>query len=157
MHHYATSRTRSTSDWPLSEDTRQHHQARDDVDARILEALERQGITLDNGERARFEEIIPAEGHQVLTHRARGAGDHTPDTCIELFGPDETVNRFAERRALREAGLYEDTEILLLVGIGFEASHKTQQRRRPRRRGSGAYPARSTGSGAPRLPACRSR
>ena len=114
----------------LGEDTKQRHQARADVDARILEALERQGMTLGNGERARFEEIVPAEGHQVLTHRARGAGASTPDTCIALFGPDETVNRFAERRGLREAGLYEDTENLLLIGFGFEASHKTQRQGR---------------------------
>ena len=101
-----------TIDEALGEQTRQRDQARDDVDARILQALEGQGITLGNGERARFEEVVAAEGHQVVTHRARGAGAHTPDTCIALFGPDETVNRFAERRALTEAALYEDTENL---------------------------------------------
>ena len=81
-------------------------------------------------ERARFEEIVAAEGHQVITHRARGAGAHTHDTCIALFGPDETVNRFAERRALTEAALYEDAVNLLLIGFGFEVTHKTQQQGR---------------------------
>ena len=119
-----------TIDEALGEQTRQRDQARDDVDARILQALEGQGITLGNGERARFEEIVAAEGHQVITHRARGAGAHTPDTCIALFGPDETVNRFAERRALTEAALYEDTENLLLIGFGFEATHKTERQGR---------------------------
>ena len=76
------------------------------------------------------EDIAPAEGHQVLTHRARGAGAPTPDTCIALFGPDETVNRFAERRALNEAARYEDTENLLLIGFGFEATHKEEQQGR---------------------------
>ena len=119
-----------TIDEALGEQTRQRDQARDDVDARILQALEGQGITLGNGERARFEEIVAAEGHQVITHRARGAGAHRPDTCIALFGPDETVNRFAERRALTEAALYEDTENLLLIGFGFEVTHKTERQGR---------------------------
>ena len=119
-----------TIDEALGEQTRQRDQARDDVDARILQALEGQGITLGNGERARFEEVVAAEGHQVVTHRARGTGAHTPDTCIALFGPDETVNRFAERRALTEAALYEDTENLLLIGFGFEVTHKTERQGR---------------------------
>ena len=119
-----------TIDEALGEQSREGHQARDDVDARIIEALGAQGITLGNGERARFDEIVATEGHQVLTHRARGAGAHTPDTCIALFGPDETVNRFAERRALTEAALYEDTENLLLIGFGFEATHKTERQGR---------------------------
>ena len=119
-----------TIDEALGEQNRQRHQTRDDVDARMLQALEGQGITLGNGERARFEEVVADEGHEVLTHRARGAGAHTPDTCVALFGPDETVNRFAERRALTEAALYEDTENLLLIGFGFEATHKTQRQGR---------------------------
>ena len=119
-----------TIDEALGEDTKKRHQARDDVDARIIEALEAQGVRLGNGEHVRFEDIVPAEGHQVLTHRARGAGAPTPDTCIALFGPDETVNRFAERRALNEAAQYEDTENLLLIGFGFEATHKEERQGR---------------------------
>ena len=119
-----------TIDEALGEDAKKRHQARDDVDARIIEALEAQGVRLGNGEHVRFEDIAPTEGHQVLTHRARGAGAPTPDTCIALFGPDETVNRFAERRALNEAARYEDTENLLLIGFGFEATHKEEQQGR---------------------------
>ena len=43
-----------------------------------------------------------------------------------MFGPDETVNRFAERRALNEAAEHEATKSLLLVGFGFEANRKVE-------------------------------
>ena len=119
-----------TIDEALGEDARKRHQVRDDVDARIVQALEVQGIRLGNGEHARFEDIVSADGHQVLTHRARGAGARTADTCIALFGPDETINRFAERRALNEAAQYEDTENLLLIGFGFEVTHKEERQGR---------------------------
>ena len=59
-----------TIDEALGEDAKKRHQVRDDVDARIVQALEAQGIRLGNGEHARFEDIVPAEGYQVLTHRA---------------------------------------------------------------------------------------
>ena len=119
-----------TIDEALGEDAKKRHQVRNDVDARIIQALEAQGIRLGNGEHARFEDIVPADGHQVLTHRARGAGARTADTCIALFGPDETVNRFAERRALNEAAQYENTENLLLIGFGFEVTHKEERQGR---------------------------
>ena len=119
-----------TIDEALGEDAKKRHQVRNDVDARIIQALEAQGIRLGNGEHARFEDIVPAEGHQVLTHRGRGTGARTADTCIALFGPDETVNRFAERRALNEATQYEDTENLLLIGFGFEVTHKEERQGR---------------------------
>ena len=119
-----------TIDEALGEDAKKRHQVRNDVDARIIQALEAQGIRLGNGEHAQFEDIVPAEGHQVLTHRGRGTGARTADTCIALFGPDETVNRFAERRALNEAAQYEDTENLLLIGFGFEVTHKEERQGR---------------------------
>ena len=119
-----------TIDEALGEDAKKRHQVRDDVDARIVQALETHGIRLGNGESARFEDIVPAEGHQVLTHRGRGAGARSADTCIALFGPDETVNRFAERRALNEAAQFEDTENLLLIGFGFEVTHKEERQGR---------------------------
>ena len=119
-----------TIDEALGDETKQRHQARDDVDARIIQALEENGIRLGDGERARFEDVVETEGHHVLTHRARGSGARTPDTCIALFGPDETVNRFAERRALNESALYEDTENLLLIGFGFETSVKEERQGR---------------------------
>ena len=120
-----------TIDEALGEDASRRHQARDDVDGRIVEALETDGIRLGNADRARFEGIVPADGHQVITHRARGLGSTAPDTCIALFGPDETVNRFAERRALNEAASsYEDAENLLLIGFGFEATNKEEQQGR---------------------------
>ena len=119
-----------TIDEALGDDGSRRYQARDDVDGRIVQALETDGIRLGNGDRARFEDIVPADGHQVLTHRARGLGSPKPDTCIALFGPDETVNRFAERRALNEATRYEDAKSLLLIGFGFEATNKEEQQGR---------------------------
>ena len=116
-----------TIDEALGEKPHRRRDVRDDVDARIVEALETDGIRLGNGERVRFEDVVPAEGYQVLTHRARGAGARNADTFIALFGPDETVNRFAERRAVNEATLHEDVENLLLIGFGFEASPKKEQ------------------------------
>ena len=116
-----------TIDEALGEKPHKRREARDDVDARIVEALESDGIRLGNGERVRFEDVVPAEGYEVLTHRARGAGARNADTFIALFGPDETVNRFAERRAVNEATLHEDVENLLLIGFGFEASPKKEQ------------------------------
>ena len=47
-----------------------------------------------------------------------------------VIGCGAEVNRFAERRALTEAALYEDTENLLLIGFGFEVTHKTERQGR---------------------------
>ena len=104
--------------------------AREDVRTRIVEALQQEGIRLGNGERLVFTDVGDADGHQVLTHRARGPKARRPDTCIVVFGPDETVNGFAERRALTEATQYESTKTLLLVGFGFEASPQPEQKGR---------------------------
>ena len=103
---------------------------REDVRTRIVEALQRDGIRLGNGERMIFTDVGDADGHQVLTHRARGPKARRADTCIAVFGPDETVNRFAERRALTEATQYESTKTLLLIGFGFEASPQPEQKGR---------------------------
>ena len=81
-----------TIDEALGEKPHKRREARDDVDARIVEALESDGIRLGNGERVRFEDVVPTEGYEVLTHRARVAGAGSADTFIALFGPDETVN-----------------------------------------------------------------
>ena len=75
-------------------------------------------------------DVGDADGHQVLTHRARGPKARHADTCIAVFGPDETVNGFAERRALTEAAQYESTKTLLLIGFGFEASPQPEQKGR---------------------------
>ena len=104
--------------------------AREDVRTRIVEALQRDGIRLGNGERLVLTDVGDADGHQVLTHRARGPEARRPDTCIAVFGPDETVNGFAERRALTEATQYESTKVLLLIGFGFEASPQPEQKGR---------------------------
>ncbi len=103
---------------------------REDVRSRIVEALQRDGIRLGNGERMVLTDVGDADGHQVLTHRARGPNARRPDTCIAVFGPDETVNGFAERRALTEATQYESTKTLLLIGFGFEASPQPEQKGR---------------------------
>ena len=110
-----------------SDNAKVRHQTHGDVDERILHALDTQGIRLSDGTTVRFQDIAPTEGHHVLTHRARSAGTEAPDTCIALFGPDETVNRFAERRALNEAGVYEATKTLLLIGFGFETAPRQEQ------------------------------
>ena len=100
---------------------------REDVEARIVEALQRDGIKLGGGQRFLLTDVVPAGGHQVVTHRARSAKARHADTCIAVFGPDETVNRFAERRAVTEATQFETTKILLLVGFGFEANPRTEE------------------------------
>ena len=117
-------------DEALGDSAEIRHQAHNDVDERILHALETQGIRLSDGTVVRLQDIAPTEGHRVLTHRARSDGTETPDTCIALFGPDETVNRFAERRALNEAVEYEATQTLLLIGFGFEAGPGQEQKGR---------------------------
>ena len=104
--------------------------AREDVRSRIVEALQRDGIRLGNGERMVLTDVGDADGHQVVTHRARGPKARRADTCIAVFGPDETVNGFAERRALTEATQYESTKTLLLIGFGFEASPQPEQKGR---------------------------
>ena len=104
--------------------------AREDVRTRIVEALQRDGIRLGNGERMVLNDVGDADGHQVLTHRARGPKARRADTCIAVFGADETVNGFAERRALTEATQYESTKTLLLVGFGFEASPQPEEKGR---------------------------
>ena len=104
--------------------------AREDVRTRIVEALQRDGIRLGNGERMVLTDVGDADGHQVLTHRARGPKARRADTCIAVFGPDETVNGFAERRALTEATQYESTKTLLLIGFGFEASPQPEKKGR---------------------------
>ena len=116
-----------TIDEALGGKPSKRREALDDVDARIIQALENDGIRLGNGERVRFEDVVPAEGYEVLTHRARVAGAGSADTFIALFGPDETVNRFAERRAVNETTLHEEAENLLLIGFGFEAAPKKEQ------------------------------
>jgi len=116
-----------TIDQALGEEDKQRDQTRDDVDARVVQALATSGVRLGPGERVRFEDVVPVDGHRVITHRCRGAGAHVADTCIALFGPDETVNRFAERKALNEAARYEDARNLLLIGFGFEAGLKVEQ------------------------------
>ena len=116
-----------TIDEALGGKPSKRREALNDVDARIIEALERDGIRLGNGERVRFEDVVPTEGYEVLTHRARVTGAGSADTFIALFGPDETVNRFAERRAVNETTLHEEAENLLLIGFGFEASPKKEQ------------------------------
>ena len=119
-----------TIDQALGEEPRVSDGAREDVDARIVHALQSDGIRLGNDERLVLSHVVPAEGHQVVTHRARGPKARRPDTCIAIFGPDETVNRFAERRALSEATRYETTRTLLLVGFGFEANPQPAQQGR---------------------------
>ncbi len=104
--------------------------AREDVLTRIVEALRRDGIRLGNGERMVLSNVVQADGHRVITHRARGPKVRHADTCIAVFGPDETVNGFAERRALTEATEYESTKTLLLIGFGFEASAQAEQKGR---------------------------
>ena len=116
-----------TIDQALGEESKQKNQTREDIETRIIQALATQGVRLGNGEHVRFEDVVPVDDHKALTHRCRGAGARAANTCIALFGPDETVNRFAERRALNEAALYEDTISLLLIGFGFEAGHKIEQ------------------------------
>ena len=103
---------------------------RTDVHTRIVEALERDGVRLGGGKRLVLKHVTPVDGHRVVTHRARSLKARHPDTCIAVFGPDETVNRFAERRALNEAAQYEATKSLLLVGFGFEANPKAEEQGR---------------------------
>ena len=89
-----------TIDEALGVDTRSTDRAREDVESRIVHALQQDGIRLGNGERLVLTNVVTADDHRVVTHRARGPKARTPDTCIAVFGPDETVNRFSERRAL---------------------------------------------------------
>ena len=104
--------------------------ARADVEARIVQALQQNGIRLGTDESLILTDLAAVDGHHVVTHRARGPDSRRPDICIAVFGPDETVNRFAERRALTEATNYETTKTLLLVGFGFEASTKSDEQGR---------------------------
>ena len=103
---------------------------REDVRTRIVEALQRDGIRLGNGEQMVLTDVVQADGHRVITHRGWGPKARRSDTCIAVFGPDETVNGFAERRALTEATEYESTKTLLLIGFGFEASPQPEQKGR---------------------------
>ncbi len=119
-----------TIDQALSENAKQKTPTRDDVNARILAALAASGVCLSNGEPVPFEDIVPVDGYRVLTHRCRRAGSRVLDTCLAVFGPDETVNRFAERRAVAEAVESEVTTTLLLIGFGFEAGPEREQRGR---------------------------
>ena len=114
----------------LAEHPRASDGAREDVRTRIVEALQRDGIRVGKGERLMLANVSDADGHQVLTHRARGPKARGADTCIAVFSPDETVNGFAERKALTEATQYESTKILLLIGFGFEASPQPEQKGR---------------------------
>ena len=119
-----------TVDEALSASRGRRDQARGDVETRIIESLKSDGVRLGAGERARFSEVVRTDGHRVVTHRARSVGASAPDTCIAVFGPDETVNRFAERRARTEATGYEETQTLLLIGFGFEANATTEEQGR---------------------------
>ena len=116
-----------TVDEALGDGERSVDGVREDVEARIVEALKRDGIKLGDGERFLLTDVVPSDGHQVVTHRARSPKARHPDTCIAVFGPDETVNRFSERRALTEATQYETTKTMLLVGFGFEANPRTEE------------------------------
>lgn len=119
-----------TIDQALGEVGKQKDSTRDDVDTRIIEALAASGARLSNGERVLFEDIVPVDGYRVLTHRCREAGSCVPDTGLAVFGPDEMVNRFAERRAADEATASEVATTLLLIGFGFESGPKREQRGR---------------------------
>ena len=104
--------------------------AREDVQERIVEALQQDGIRIGNGRRMVLSDVVQADGHRVITHRGRGPKARWADTCIAVFGPDETVNGFSERRALTEATEYESTKTLLLIGFGFEASPAPERKGR---------------------------
>lgn len=104
--------------------------AREDVQHRIVEALQRDGIRIGNGQRMVLSDVVQADGHRVITHRGRGPKARRADTCVAVFGPDETVNGFSERRALTEATEYESTKTLLLIGFGFEASPAPERKGR---------------------------
>ena len=106
----------------LAEHPRASDGAREDVQHRIVEALQGDGIRIGNGRRMVLSDVVQADGHRVITHRGRGPKAPRADACIAVFGPDETGNGFSERRALTEATEYESTKTLLLIGFGFEAS-----------------------------------
>ncbi len=112
------------------EDRAANDGVRSDVEHRIIDAIEREGVRLGDGKRLVLTHVTPVDGHTVVTHRARSPKARRPNTCIAVFGPDETVNRFAERRALNEAAEYEATKSLLLVGFGFEANPKAEEQGR---------------------------
>jgi len=109
------------------EDRSTNDDVRSDVEDRIVEAIERDGVRLGDGNRLFLTHVTPADGYRVVTHRARSPGARRFDTCIAVFAPDETVNRFAERRALTEAAQDENVKSLLLVGFGFEGQSEGER------------------------------
>ena len=121
-----------TVDEALREDSTARDDVRLDVGERIIQAMQRDGVQIGEGQRLELTHITPTDGHRVVTHHARSPKARRPDTCIAVFGPDETVNSFAERRALNEAGQHETVKTLLLVGFGFEASPSVESQGRIR-------------------------
>ena len=104
--------------------------ASEDIQHRIVEALQGDDIRIGNGRRMVLSDVVQADGHQVITHRGRGPKARRADACIAVFGPDETGNGFSERRALTEATDDESTKTLLLIGFGFEASPAPERKGR---------------------------
>ena len=113
-------------------DSTSRDEIRTDVRDRIIAAMQTDGVRLGDGQRLVLVHVTPAAGSRVVTHVARSPGSRQSDTCIAIFGPDETVNLYAERRALNEAGQHETVKTLLLVGFGFEASPELEEQGRIR-------------------------
>ena len=63
------------------EDRAANDGVRSDVEHRIIDAIEREGVRLGDGKRLVLTHVTPADGHTVVTHRARSPntpGARTP-------------------------------------------------------------------------------